>query len=532
VRKAARRIPLRSLPSPKVRLQYLIFPYANFSVGTLAQQNSFEFGPFILWHDTEENWQHFLKFPRPSNHLSMYVGRDGKPIPTMWIATPPHSQTIVQERWQRLSAALFYLAWARISFFTVDRPAAEDFYFEAFVLPEGAENDSSGHVRWSKYGTAFWSDIKIHPVPEVSFRQVQLDLPPSQPPPQGLFYDPTPAELFKALEQELKKPESRSLVALWFFMQACYRSASRSGFSEDIQNICTAFEALLDVNKKGDSAKQVSVRLQSLFLAKAPSRIEKAISRRPKKERQAVLKRLDEWVKALYKVRNAYTHGKEVNEYLFGERSIWQDAFEIFRLAANRTILKSPERHPTHGSALEKRLMSVLYFDEAVSFFSKKREWMNAGKKSRECARVLKETIRKTRTLDPELVESISSIPLLRQALFNTCTAICRVLVDTRLAQRSDATDLGAIRDVMRQAYSESQKPDGKLNTDTYIRKVAPRLGFWTPMLPFAGKSVLLYEVVEAFNALLSVYGNFTSPILKSLAAINPPPSQPQRSGA
>jgi len=505
-----------------VRLQYLIFPYANFSVGTLVKQSSFEFRPFVLWRDTVENWEYFLKFPRPSKHLSMYVHRDGKPISTMWIATLQHSQTIAQEHWQRLSAALFYLAWARSPFFAIAGPAAEDFYFEAFVLPEGAENDSSGHVRWSKYGATFWSNIKIHPVPEVSFGQVQVALPLSQPPRAPFLYDPIPAELFKALEQELMKPESRTLTALWFFMQACYRSASRSGFAEDIQNICTAFEALLDVDRKGDSAKQVSDRLQNLFSIQAPSRIEKAISRKPKKERQEVLERLDEWVKALYSVRNAYTHGKQVHKYLFGERSIWRDAFEIFRLAANRAILKAPERHPVNGSELEKRLMSVLYFDEAVSFFSKKREWMSAGKKSRECIHVLKETIRKTRTLDPQLVESISSIQVPRQALFNMCSAICNVLENARRTHRPDATELGSIRAAMQQAYSESREPGGRLNTDTYIRKVAPRLAVLTAALPFAGKRVLLYEVVAAFKALLSVYGNFTSPILNTPATMNP----------
>ncbi len=479
-----------------------------------------------MWRDTEENWQSFLMFSRPSNHLAMYVGRDGKPISTMWIATLEQFQVIGQEHWQRLSAALFYLAWSRIPFSTPDRPAAEDFYFEAFVLPEGAENDSSGHVRWSKYGTTFWSDIKIHPVPEVSFRQVHLDLPPNQPVQPGPFYDPTPAELFKALQEELKKTESRILTALWFFMESCYRSASRSGFAEDIQNICSALEALLDVSKKGDSANQVWDRLQSLFLPQAQSRIEKAISQAPGIERQEVLERLKQWIQALYNVRNAYTHGKEVNEYLFGERSIWQDAFEIFRLAANRTILNAPERHPRDGSLLEKRLMSVLYFDEAVSFFSKKREWMNPGKQTDERICGLTETLRKTKVLDPELVQSILSIQALRQALFNICTAICRVLDSASLAGRSDATELVSIEDAMIQAYRESRGLDGKLNVDAYIRRVAPRFALWTPTLPFAGESILLYEVVLAFKALLCVYGNFSGPILNSLAAMNPPPTK------
>src|SRR5260370_29322346 len=38
-----------------------------------------------------------------------------------------------------------------------------DFYSESFVVPEGADADSLTHVRWSKFGTTMWSDIKIHP---------------------------------------------------------------------------------------------------------------------------------------------------------------------------------------------------------------------------------------------------------------------------------------------------------------------------------------------------------------------------------
>ena len=516
-------IPSRSFQKPKVKLEYLVFPYANFSVGTMGKQESFEFRPFVLWRDTENNWQTFLNFPRPSKHLSMYVGRDGKEIPTMWIATLQKPQALGQEYWQRFVAALFYLAWSRVPFLTVDRPAAEDFYFEAFVLTEGAEKNLFGHVRWSKYDATFWTDLKIHPAPEVSFSQVQLDLPLSQPP-SNAFYDPTPAELFRALEKQLEKPESRILTALWFFMQACHRSAFRSGFAEDIQNICTALEALLDISKKGDSAKQVSDRLRSLFSNQAASSVEQAISRRTKPERQEVLQRLDEWVEALYNVRNAYTHGKDVGDYLFGERSIWQDAFEIFRLAANRTILKTPERRPQHGSQLEKRLMSIVYFDEAVAFLNKKGEWMNRGKKSKECVQGLKEVSRKSRTLDPQLVESISSVRTLRQALFNICTAICHALEKSSVMRRSDADQLVSVKEAMQQAYRESKAPDGRLTTDMYIRKVAPRLNLWTPSLPFAGETVLLYEVVAVFKALLSVYGQFTGPILNSSAAMNPPP--------
>jgi hypothetical protein len=510
------RIPLRTFPSPKAELQFLVFPYVRFLTNIPILSDSFKFGPFVLWRDTEENWATFQRSPRPSDLLSMYVGRDGKPLTDLWIATTQHSSASGSIGWQHLSASLFYIAWTRIPFSAIERPAAEDFYFEAFVLPESAGTKPSGHVRWSKYTSTFWPDIKIHPVPEVSFRPIRIDLPESPPRPPNIFHDPTPAQIFESLALELTKTQSSVLTALWFFMEACYHSAARSSFAEDIQNICSAFEALLEVDKKGDSAKQVSDRLKKLFSKQTPSRIEKALSRKNIRERQDVIKRLNEWVKALYNIRNAYTHGKTVNEYFFGERSLWQDAFEIFRLAANRTILKKPEKRLPFGSALEKRLMSVHYFDEAVGFFSKKSGWINTGKKVRGSIQVLKETIRKTRTLDPELVESVSSVRALRQALFNMCTAIYKVV------DRSKTTDLAQTKDAMQRAYTKSRDAKGKLNIDTYIRKVAPRFHFWNPLVPFAGKSIPLYELVEAFKTLSSAYGNFTSPILNSFSAANP----------
>lgn len=519
--RSPRRILLQSRLSPRVKLSYLVFPYANFSVGGWGERTSFEFGPFAVWPDTDDNWRRFLKFPRPAKHLSMYLGRDGRPLTTLWITTFTSSQKIGQDRWQRLAAALFYTAWARIPFHTIDRPAAEDFYFEAFSLPEGAEDDSSGHVRWSKYGAAYWNRMTIHPSPEVSLSGTQLDLPKSSEP-TSPYYDPTPARLFTALSQALHRHDSRALTALWFFMEACYRSAFRSSFAEDIQNICTAFEALLSVRRRGDSSKQVSSQLQAIFKAQAATPIERATSQRPSKERKEVLQRLDKWVQALYAVRNAYTHGNEVSDYLFGERSIWQDAFEIFRLAANRVILKSPERHPPNGSALEKRLMSVPYFDLVASFFNKKGDWMIPGRKSKQCVRALKEAVRQARTLDPELVESVSSVKVLRQALFNICSAIHKLLDRRNFGRRPDRAELDALNEAMGTAYADSRDAQGKLNTDVYLRRVAPRLRLSMSGLPFAGKSVRLYEIVSSFNSLLTIYGNFTAPILNSLAAMNP----------
>jgi hypothetical protein len=507
----------------KVQMQYLVIPYADFRVGPLGALDNFKFGGFLLWRDTDENWQKYMNSTRPSKHLTMYVGRDGFPIDSIWIASLEHPVPSVYDRWQWLIAALFYLAWARVWFVSVDGAAAEDFYSESFVVPEGAAPDSLTHVRVSKFGTTVWSEIKIHPALEVSMHGTQIDLPLASPPINSLFYDPAPGELFNALGKEIAKRESRLLTGLWFLHQASYRSAYRSDYAEDIQNMCSAFEAILNIKRKGDSANQVSERMRTLFRRLARSRVKKALSKRSGRERTEVLDRLGAWINALYQIRNEYTHGKPIISFVFGERSIWQDAFEVFRLTANRVILGAPERCPEWGSALEKRLLSVAYFDEAVTFFSKKGEWINTGKKKKGQIPLFKEIIRKSRSLDPQLVESISSLKSLRQSLFNLCTKICRTLEKAKLQSRLPE-ESAAILSEMQTAYSESRSKDGALNTDHYIRKVAPRLSFWVPAIPMEGRSILLYELVEAFKNLLAVYGHFAGPILNSLAASLPKP--------
>jgi len=510
--KKTTRIPMRTLPNHKVKLQYLVIPYADFRVGSLDGFDNFKFGPFQLWRDTSDNWSKYLKCVRPSKHLAMYVGRDGKPLESMWIASTEKTDGLGADHWQWLTASLFYLAWARIPFVSIDRAAAEDFYAESFVVPEGADADSLTHVRWSKFGTTMWSDIKIHPALEVSTHGTAINLPLPVAPDNPVFYDPAPGELYKALEIEISKPESRLLTGLWFLHQSSYRSAYKSGYAEDIQNICSALESILDVTKKGDSAHQVAERLKTLFRKLSPSSVEKAAGARSKSERTAVLQRLGEWVRALYAVRNEYTHGKKITSWLFGERSIWQDAFEVFRLAANRVILRAPERCPSWGSALEKRLMSVEYFDEAVAFFSRRGDWLTIGKKKKGQIPALKEVIRKARSLDPQLIESVPNKSSLRQTLFNICTKICRTL--EKANRRPLREESLAVLTAMREAYNESKDDRGKLHTDEYIRRVAPSLTGWVPAIPME-RSILLYELVEAFKSLLSVYGNFHGPILK-----------------
>ena len=109
---------------------------------------------------------------RPSRHLAMYVDKRGNPLPPMWIASRD-GRGVGYEAWQRLASAIFYLSWSRIPYVTIDRAAAEDFYFETFVVPESAEIDSATHVRWSKFGTTVWSDIKVYPALEVALEETK-----------------------------------------------------------------------------------------------------------------------------------------------------------------------------------------------------------------------------------------------------------------------------------------------------------------------------------------------------------------------
>jgi len=497
-----------------VRFQYAILPYADFQVGTLGKRADFKVAKFSLWRDTSENWQRFLGVSRPTEYLSSYVDRNGKPLLSMWIATADDKQNVAPERWQQLVAVLFYLAWVRIPYMTADRAAAEDFYFEAFSVPEGAPDDSRSHVRWSKYGAHFWSNLEIHPSPEVSVHGHAIDLPVAAVR-NSPFFDPVPGDLFRALEGELNKDASRLLSALWFLQQSAFRSASRSSYAEDIQNICTAFEALLDVKDKGDSADQVSAALTDLFRTQAATTIDDIVGRPPDPEVPEVLEQLVKWTTKLYEIRNSYTHGKTVLDYFLSRRSVWQDAFEIFRLAANRVILGRPERRSTDGSVLERRLMSVQYFDEVVALLWDRDRWFPGGKKLGTGHITLDDAIRKGRVLDPGLVEAINSLGHLRQALFNICMAIWAAVEDFHEVE-CDSRKVVVILGEFREAYASSLRP--KIDVDEFIRKIAPRLTMWVPNIPLKGSSAPLFELIQAFKNLLAVYGDQTEPILNSLA--------------
>ncbi len=497
------RTPVRPLPTAKIRLQYLLFPYLDLRVGPTGALDHFEIGGFNLWKDSPENWQKYLHSPRPAQHLAMYVDRAGEVVNTIWVATTRNGLQIDSELWQRLTAVLFYLAWARVAFSTIGRPGSEDFYSEPFALPDGAKEDSPSHVRWSKNGATFWSDIKVYPALEASTQGCRIDLPQTAKLPIGPFHDPTPAERFQALEKELSQSQSRRLIGLWFFHQACFRSITRSSYAEDIQNLCSAFEAILNISEKGDSARQVAVSLHKLFLPLSPSAVESAIFKKAATERVDVLKKLDEWVKALYTVRNQYSHGKVITTFYFGDRSIWQDAFEIFRLAADRVILGVPERKPSHGSQLEKRLMSVAHYDAATAFFSKKEQWLLP---KQAITRSIREAIRKAWSLDPELVETISSIKVLRQALFNIAAKIQRTLTARKGKLHPSYLQVLA---GLEEAYSASRAARKSVDIDEYLKHATPYLNSWVPGMPIEGTRIPLYELVEAYKNLRRIHSKY-----------------------
>ena len=193
-------------------------------------------------------------------------------------------------------------------------------------------------------------------------------------------FDRESSDLFLALEAQLQKPDSGLLTALWFLYQSTFRSPSRSSFTEDIQNICTALEALVKTTRRGDTGNQVCEALVRIFTPQAAGAADAWAKRSPLSERTEVLEELEAWVRKLYEIRNAYTHGRTTFDFFFHGRSIWQDAFDLVRMAANRVILGRPEPRCLDGSRLEKRLMSVRYFDAAVSVLADKQRWMPGGK--------------------------------------------------------------------------------------------------------------------------------------------------------
>ena len=492
---------------PSIHLQYVILPYLNLRVdGVRRGLEVFSLGPYQVWKDTEENWQTVLGITRPAQHLGTYVGRDGESLQDMWIATASAGAAMDSERWQHLVAALYYLAWCRVPFHDWARPRADDFYFEVFGLPAGSQQDSPSHVRYSKYDATLWSALKVYPSPDVSKESAVIIVPGKKPAP-NLRFEEAAIELFHALDRELIKEDSNVLTALWFFLQARFRSASRSSYAEDIQNMCTAFEALLDVWKRGDSARQVADGLSELFRKLMPSAADEFCGRAHAQEDSDVLCQLRQWVAAFYMVRNAYTHGKTVKGYLFFGRSIWQDAFEIFRLSANRVILGHPESRPFHGSQVSKLLMSGIYVDELVAAFKDKRQALAALENSPRFRIHMKGVLDRAKGIDPERVGAVHSLPQIKKALFTLGSLVYQA---TKQASSINPDDhqLGDTVNRMEQAHT-SASSSGRLSVGEYLILVAPVIRDGHRLIPVFGNDLFLLDFSKAFQILWDVYRGF-----------------------
>lgn len=507
---------------PKAKIQYLLLPYAQLRVTAGGRElDRFQLGGYSLWKDTEENWKSHLGIDRPGRHLAQYVDRKGRPLTSIWVATPGEQKTAGYDDWQRLVAALYYLGWARAAYGDCLRPAADDFYFETFEVPEGGTADSPSHVRYSKYAANYWSDLAIHPSPDVSMSGTNLVVAGGTVL-GGVNLEQTAIDLFQALDPELRKAQSSILASLWFFLQARFCSGSRSSYAEDVQNMCTAFEALLDVRKKGDSAKQVSDGLTAVFTPLAPNAVDKLEGRSSSSEAADVLDQLKQWVLALYEVRNAYTHGKPVVDYVFCGRSIWQDSFEVFRLAANRVILQRPERRSLHGSELAKLLMSEVYLDELIREFRHGRELFRAQQSDPQVRRKIRTLLDRAWVVDPERVVAIYGLRQFRQALYGLT---CLLYLGLKDASNSDQRVAAGCRDLvsgLEAAYqtTESEKlQGGSFDVWAYLRRVAPLISsshslmpvFGAPTGQAASKDTYMLDFAQAFKMMYGLYVDFQS---------------------
>ena len=508
---SASRIFRQGLRLSKAKFEYLLLPYVRFTlVGAEDQQNSFAFGGFSVWEDTPENWPRFLGFSRPDTHLSMYVGRNGQPVSGGWVASLSSGVTVDGQKWQQLVAALYYLIFARSLPFRIALPKADEFYFEFFGVPEGASPDSPHHVRYSKYGAGMFSDLRIYPGPNVHMGGNTIALPGAGHPGAA---DSEAIDLFQSLDAEIQKTESRLLTGLTFFFQASFRSESRSSYAEDVQNICTAFEALLGVEERGDTANKVAWKLRTLFTQTDGTVEDLWLDKPPSDEATEVLDQLEKWVAALYDIRNRYTHGKPVSNWFFCGRSIWQDTFEVFVLAANRILLKRPEPTSLDGTRLCSLLMSIPYLESFIRTFRSGRqlfEDMIADSAQRARIRAILGNVRR---IDPERVASISNLDHFERALFSLC---CLTYLSLKRVTQSSAEVMTLCADRLRgleQAYetteTESQSLHCPFNHLVYLGRAAPYMRTAGNIIPVMEDDLFLLDLTGPFESLFHLYQEF-----------------------
>jgi hypothetical protein len=497
---------------PKGEFQYAFLPYVNLHISSKAkltssqpEPTSFALGGFSIWRDDDHNWQRFLGRPRPVNHLGMYLDRDARPVQTGWVVIPAGGSPPSNQKWEQLIACLFYLGFARSTPFRFDLPKADDFYSERFTVSGQTFSDTAEHVRFSKYEVSWVWDLKIYQPPDVHLNGTRIVLPDEHP--LGAN-DNECADLFRALSLELTKNESRLLTALVFFFHANFRAASRSSREEDIQNVCSAFEALLEVEERGDTATRVSRQLQVLFREKLD-----VINEKTESESEDVLKQLDLWVEALYRIRNAYTHGKPTPSGVLAGGSLWHEMFELFALAANRKILGRPESLTWFDSPLSKLLMPCARLDAFIRMFRSGRhlyqETMSDPAKRTAVAKVLLDL----RDVETDRIASIPSVEHFERALFSLSCFTYRVL--RTLADKS--TELAALlkariqglEDGFSRTQTEAQATQTEFSDYLYLLRAKQHMRNNGELIPILGGQMRLSDLMAPFEPLFSLYVDF-----------------------
>jgi hypothetical protein len=280
---------------------------------------------------------------------------------------------------------------------------------------------------------------------------------------------------------------------------------------------------LLQIERKGNTDEQIARKLTSLFKETAPGAHEAVTGNPPPEENPEVLGVLRSWVLALYEIRNAYTHGREVQKYLFNGRSIWVDAPEMFCLAMNRALLKRPEPRPISGTAISKLLMSGLYVGELIKEFKRGRELFEAQRDDSTVRSRIRGLLDKARIIDPERVEWVRSLSQFRQALYGLCSLIYYALKNLSVREGNLSSELSqfvsALETACEQTHQESKQSGHPFDVRQYLTRIAPAFRrFESRALPVLGDDIFLYELTETFKMMFDLYREFEE-------AHSPPPS-------
>ena len=507
-----KRVYRREISFPEAEYSYLLLPYVWFRLP--QGKDNFGIGDFHVWQDSPANWKHFLGVPRPDHHLEMYVDWKGRPLDQIWIATLQPNVPVHKPDWEGLVASLFYLCANGTDGQTHSEVRSEDFYFDVIGVPPNVQTSPGQMLRFSKYGVNLIFGRSIHPPLDVTLSGQAVHLPDDNTT-GPLNLHQKSKNLFEALDIELKKEDSRLLTSLWFFFQANFRSGTRASYAEDIQNICTAFEALLDIQNPPSTAVKVAQELRELFRKNEQNGMDAFVNRPPSDESELVLNMLKEWVKTLYRVRNSHSHGTKVKEYLFYGRSIWQDSFEIYILACNRILLNRPEQRPLRGTSLSKLLVSEFYLDQFISHLKLGRTLLTKCKVEPKTLETTIRILRAVIEIDPERVTWIASVAQFQNALYCLCTIAFQGVKGAILANPALGSAGNEIVAALDRAYATAAEEKESKNIhfpiDTYLKHAAGAMEGSGKMIPVLGNDYYFYEIKDVFNRIYPLYKKFKS---------------------